>query len=41
MHRTCVGAVERGEKNLTLRNAVRLAQALKIRASDVLLDAGL
>ena len=41
LHRTYIGAVERGEKNLTLRNAVRLAQGLGCKASDLLLSAGL
>ncbi|MDR1708515.1 MAG: helix-turn-helix domain-containing protein [Candidatus Accumulibacter sp.] len=26
LHRTYIGAIERGEKNLTLRNALRVAQ---------------
>lgn len=36
LHRTYIGAVERGEKNLTLRNAVRVAKALGVSASAIL-----
>jgi transcriptional regulator with XRE-family HTH domain len=41
LHRTYIGAVERGEKNLTLRNAIRIAKALRVKASDLLRNAGL
>lgn len=41
LHRTYIGAVERGEKNLTLRNALRIAQAMQIKTSDLLLHAQL
>jgi transcriptional regulator with XRE-family HTH domain len=41
LHRTYIGAIERGEKNLTLRNAIRVAQAMKCNASDLLVTAGL
>jgi transcriptional regulator with XRE-family HTH domain len=36
LHRTYIGAVERGEKNLTLRNAIRIAKALGVTASEIL-----
>ncbi|MBS1787970.1 MAG: helix-turn-helix transcriptional regulator [Acidobacteria bacterium] len=36
LHRTYVGAVERGERNITLINANRIAEALGIRLSDCL-----
>lgn len=36
MHRTYVGAVERGERNLTLRSVERLAALLGIEPIDLL-----
>jgi len=36
LHRTYIGQVERGEKNLTLRSLERIAKALKIKARDLL-----
>ncbi|HXT14635.1 MAG TPA: helix-turn-helix transcriptional regulator [Gemmatimonadaceae bacterium] len=36
VHRTYMGAVERGEKNISLRNIERIADALKIRTSELL-----
>lgn len=41
LHRTYIGAVERGEKNVTLRNAIRIARSMQSTLSDVLLAAGL
>lgn len=41
LHRTYIGAVERGEKNVTLRNAIRIARSMQSTLSDVLLVAGL
>jgi transcriptional regulator with XRE-family HTH domain len=41
LHRTYIGAVERGEKNLTLKNLVRLARALEVSASEIMTSAGL
>jgi transcriptional regulator with XRE-family HTH domain len=35
VHRTYMGAVERGEKNISLRNIERIATTLKIRVSDL------
>jgi transcriptional regulator with XRE-family HTH domain len=40
LHRTYIGMIERGEKSLTLRSAMRIAQALGCKASDLLLEAG-
>ena len=39
MHRTYVGMVERGEKNITLPNIVKVSQALNITASELLRQA--
>jgi transcriptional regulator with XRE-family HTH domain len=36
VHRTYMGAVERGEKNISLRNLERIAKALRIRTSELI-----
>lgn len=36
LHRTYIGQVERGEKNLTLRSLERIATAMKINTKDLL-----
>lgn len=36
MHRTYVGAIERGERNLALENIVKLADALGVSAAELL-----
>ena len=36
LHRTYIGQVERGEKNLTLRSLERIAKALKTNTKDLL-----
>ncbi len=36
LHRTYIGAVERGERNITLINANRIAEALGAKLSDCL-----
>jgi transcriptional regulator with XRE-family HTH domain len=41
LHRTYIGAVERGEKNLTLKNLVKVAKALDVPASQIMMNAGL
>jgi transcriptional regulator with XRE-family HTH domain len=41
LHRTYIGAVERGEKNITLRNIIRIAKALNVLTSDIVLAADL
>jgi transcriptional regulator with XRE-family HTH domain len=41
MHRAYYGAIERGEKNLTISTLVRVAAGLEIRPSDVLSAAGM
>jgi transcriptional regulator with XRE-family HTH domain len=38
LHRTYVGSVERGERNVSLDNVVRLAKALSVSASELMED---
>ena len=38
LHRTYLGGVERGERNLGLLNVVRIAKALRLPASTLLAD---
>jgi transcriptional regulator with XRE-family HTH domain len=40
LHRTYIGAVERGEKNLTLKNLIKIAKSMRSRASEIMADAG-
>ena len=40
LHRTYVGSIERGERNVSLDNIERLAKALKIVAADLLRNEG-
>ncbi|QGN58981.1 helix-turn-helix transcriptional regulator [Nostocoides sp. HKS02] len=35
VHRTYVGSVERGERNVSLKNIYALAEALAVRARDL------
>ena len=41
MHRAYYGAIERGQKNMTLATLVRVCNGLGARASAVLEDAGI
>lgn len=41
LHRTYVGAIERGEVNISWEVISRLARALKLKPSDLLQRAGL
>ena len=36
LHRTYIGGIERGERNVALINIVRLAKALKVSPSELL-----
>jgi transcriptional regulator with XRE-family HTH domain len=36
IHRTYVGAIERGERNVTLATLRKLAEALGVRAADLI-----
>jgi transcriptional regulator with XRE-family HTH domain len=38
LHRTYVGSVERGERNISIDNIERLASALNIQIKDLLSD---
>lgn len=41
LHRTYIGSIERGERNVSLQNIYVLAGALKTSAADLLRDAEL
>lgn len=36
LHRTYVGAIERGDRNVSLKNIVRIADVLNVSPSDLL-----
>jgi transcriptional regulator with XRE-family HTH domain len=36
MHRTYIGGIERGERNVSLRNILKLCESLKTKPSDLL-----
>jgi transcriptional regulator with XRE-family HTH domain len=39
LHRTYLGSVERGERNVSLRNIFAIASALRIDPSELIVDA--
>lgn len=41
LHRTYIGVLERGEKNISLRNLIIVASTLGAKASELLDEAGL
>ena len=41
LHRTYVGSIERGERNVALENILRIAKALDVDASKLLKEADL
>lgn len=36
VHRTYIGSIERGERNISLKNILTIASALKIKSSELL-----
>lgn len=40
IHRTYMGGIERGERNLCLRNIIRLAEALEVQPRDLFAESG-
>ena len=41
LHRTYVGQLERGEKNVSFTNVLRVAKAFRVKPSALLAEAGL
>lgn len=41
MDRSYVGGIERGEHNLTIMNLVKIAEALQVRPSELMVAAGI
>ena len=38
LHRTYIGAMERGERNISLRNLQKIADVLQIKAADLITE---
>ena len=41
VHRTYIGGIERGERNISMKHLIGIAKALKIKASELLILANL
>jgi transcriptional regulator with XRE-family HTH domain len=41
VHRTYMGSIERGERNISLLNIRRIASALKLKPSEIFTEAGM
>lgn len=41
VHRTYVGSIERGERNISLLNIRRIAEVLNLKPSEVFIEAGM
>jgi len=41
LHRTYMGAIERGERNISLMNIIKVANALRVKPSELLAKAKL
>lgn len=39
LHRTYIGGIERGERNVSLKNVEKIARALSVPPADLLMDA--
>lgn len=39
LHRTFIGSVERGERNIAILNLRRIARALRVKLTDLFVDA--
>lgn len=40
VHRTYMGSIERGERNISMKNILRISAALEIKPSELLAKAG-
>ncbi|MDD4382380.1 MAG: helix-turn-helix transcriptional regulator [Candidatus Dojkabacteria bacterium] len=40
LHRTYISSVERGKRNISIKNLEKIAKALKVKISNILVDSG-